>query len=68
MSPAGSGAINLPDQVVSRGDDVNLVCSAGGGPDNVYRWLFTAEDELCEECIINITGKPHRLSLAKWIR
>ena len=59
MSPAGSGAIDPPDEVVSsHGDDVMLTCSADGGPDNVYRWLFS-ENVLCEECIQDY-GEQHK--------
>ena len=61
MSPAGSGAIDPPDQVASDGDDVMLTCSADGGPDNLYRWLFSGENMLCEECIQDINGEQYVL-------
>ena len=57
MSPAGSIAIDVPDPIVSRGDNVTFTCSADGGPNNVFVWLFSRENVLCEDCIVDIDSE-----------
>ena len=50
MSPKGSGQITPSTLVAYPGDDVTFQCTADGGPNDVYMWLFDAIGNFCVAC------------------
>ena len=54
---------------VNHGGSATFTCSAEGGPDNVFRWLYNGTERLCssncttDNTSIDINGKDYNYTL-----